>query len=185
MENTFHIQWHITDRCTLRCLHCYQDSFSSKSELSISSLEKIFSNIVTFVESRGQKLVIDITGGEPFLYKNWKELLSIVYHHPTTKRTGVITNGFLFDDENIKFLEGFKNLTIKISAEGVNKKTFELFRGEGTYEKFIRICERLKTSLPEREKILMFTLTKENIEEISYLFDFITEYRFSAFILER
>ncbi|MCM8762520.1 MAG: radical SAM protein, partial [Candidatus Omnitrophica bacterium] len=185
MDNTFHIQWHITDRCNLRCLHCYQDSFSSKSELPVSSLKKIFSNMVAFVENRGQKLVIDITGGEPLLYNNWKELLSMVYRHPVVKRTGIITNGFSLDGENIKFLEGFKNLTIKISAEGVTEKTFELFRGKGTYEKFIQICERLNTSLPEREKILMFTLTKENIEEIPYLFDFIIKYRFSAFILER
>ncbi|MDP2968527.1 MAG: hypothetical protein Q8P64_04890, partial [Deltaproteobacteria bacterium] len=28
MKDTFHIQWHITNLCNLRCQHCYQDDFS-------------------------------------------------------------------------------------------------------------------------------------------------------------
>lgn len=185
MENTFHIQWHITDRCNLRCLHCYQDNFSSKSELPFSSLKEIFSNIVDFVKSRRQKLVIDITGGEPFLHKRWKELLSLVYHNPEVKRTGIITNGFFLDEENIKFLGYFENLTLKVSAEGVGKKMFEIFRGKDTYKKFMDVCEKLKDCLSNTEKVLMFTLTKENAGEVLYLFDFIKKYNFNAFILER
>ncbi|MDD3726467.1 MAG: radical SAM protein [Candidatus Ratteibacteria bacterium] len=185
MENTFHIQWHITDRCNLRCLHCYQDDFSSKSELSLSFLKRVFSNIVGFAENRQQKLVIDITGGEPLLYKEWEKILTIVYQHPAVKRTGIITNGFFLDEERIKFLKNFKHLIIKISAEGVDKEIYELFRGKGNYKTFIEICERLKSSLPENEKILMFTLTKENVREVSYLFDFIKRYNFNAFIVER
>ncbi|MCX8081880.1 MAG: radical SAM protein [bacterium] len=184
MENTFHIQWHITDRCNLRCLHCYQDSFSSKSELPLSSLEKIFSNMVDFVEKRRQKLVIDITGGEPFLYNDWATLVSLIYKHPQVKKTGIITNGFFLNERNIKLLENFKNLTLKISAEGMNKQIFELFRGKGTYDEFLYICEHLKNALP-KEKILMFTLTKENVKNVPYLFDFIKDYNFSAFVLER
>ncbi|MCM8760270.1 MAG: radical SAM protein [Candidatus Omnitrophica bacterium] len=185
MENTFHIQWHITDRCNLRCLHCYQDSFSSKSALPVSSLAKVFSNIVSFVEKRGQKLVIDITGGEPLLYNGWKELFSMVYHHPAVKRTGIITNGFSLADENIKFLQEFKNLIIKISGEGINKQTFELFRGKGSYEKFLYICDILKEKFLPQQRILMFTLMKENLKEVPYIFDFIKKYTFGAFILER
>lgn len=184
MEKTFHIQWHITDRCNLRCLHCYQDDFSSKSEIPLSSLEKIFSNVMDFVEDRKQKLVIDITGGELFLYSHWKELLQMVYQHPAVKKTGIITNGF-FLEENTGFLDGFEKLAVKISAEGIKEKTFELFRGKGNYKIFINICKNLKMHLPVREKLLMFTLTKYNLEDVPYLFDFIKEYNFNAFIIER
>ncbi len=185
MENTFHIQWHITDRCNLRCLHCYQDNFSAESELSLSSLEKIFLNVLDFVKGRKQKLVIDITGGEPFLYNDWKELFSMVYHNPSVKKTGIITNGFFLDEKNIKFLANFERPVIKISTEGVSKQTFELFRGKGNYEIFTETCEKIKYAFTRGEKILMFTLTKENTGEVADLFDFIREYNFSAFILER
>lgn len=185
MEKTFHIQWHITDRCNLRCLHCYQDDFSSKSELSLSLLKTIFSNVIDFVEKRKQKLVIDITGGEPFLYKDWEKLLMEIYQHTSVKRTGIITNGFYLDEERLEFLQEFKNLTVKISAEGVRKEIFELFRGKENYDIFIKVCERLEEFLPENEKILMFTLTKENVDEVFYLFDFIKKYNFSGFIIER
>jgi len=185
MGNTFHIQWHITDRCNLRCRHCYQDNFTSKDELSFASLKRIFTNIVEFAEDRGQKIVIDITGGEPLLYKPWRDLLSLIYHHTAVKKTGIITNGFFLDNENLKFLEGFKNLQIKVSAEGVSKEMFELFRGKDNHKIFTMMCKRLKEALPENEKILMFTLTKENIKEVPHLFNFITEYNFNSFILER
>ena len=43
--NEFYIQWHITDRCNLRCPHCYQEEYNSKSELSLIDLHKIADQI--------------------------------------------------------------------------------------------------------------------------------------------
>ncbi len=186
MEKTFHIQWHITDVCNLRCRHCYQDTYTAKSELPFAEIEKIFSDIADFVKSRGQKLVLDITGGEPFLHKRWKEILSIVDSSGIVKELGIITNGFFLNEKNLEFLGTMKKLkAVKISAEGATKESYEFYRGPDTYERFIDACGTLKTSLPKIRKILMFTLTDENDGQVPGLFDFINLYGFNAFILER
>ncbi len=186
MEKTFHIQWHITDACNLRCRHCYQDAFNAKRDLSFGELEKIFSNISDFVRSRGQKLVLDITGGEPFLHRDWKDITLLAARSEIVKELGIITNGSFLNEKNLGFLSGLKNLkAVKISAEGVEKDAYESYRGINTYEKFIVTCETLKNSLPKTKKFLMFTLTKVNAGQVPGLFDFIREYGFSGFIVER
>ncbi len=186
MENTFHIQWHVTDLCNLRCRHCYQDKFSAKNDLPFSEMEKIFFNIEEFVKSLHKKLVLDITGGEPLLHKNWKKLLLLASDSDSVAELGMITNGFFLDEKNISFLEKFKKLkALKISAEGASKKSYEFFRGEGTYEKFIESCLMIKERLPETEKILMFTLSKENTEEIIPLLELMKNYNFNRLIVER
>jgi MoaA/NifB/PqqE/SkfB family radical SAM enzyme len=63
----FYIQWHITDRCNLRCPHCYQEVYNSKSELSLSDLRKIADQITNALKKWKKKGRIALTGGEPFL----------------------------------------------------------------------------------------------------------------------
>ena len=42
----FVIQWHITDKCNLRCKHCYQEDYCN--DLKIEQLEEIFKQIKNF-----------------------------------------------------------------------------------------------------------------------------------------
>ncbi len=186
MEKTFHIQWHITDRCNLRCRHCYQETYRKQNELPLEEIQKVFFNISNFVKGRGQKLVLDITGGEPFLYKGWKEIIHLTGQSDIIKELGIITNGFFLTPENIEFLGNLKTFTsIKISAEGITKPSYEYYRGKNTYGRFIIGCEVLKTSLPKVKKFLMFTLTKKNADMVPGLFDFIKYYNLDGFIIER
>jgi len=37
----FGFQWHITDRCNLRCTHCYQDDYSGSNEMRLDDLKRI------------------------------------------------------------------------------------------------------------------------------------------------
>ncbi len=185
MENTFHIQWHITDVCNLRCKHCYQETYTRKTELSFSGMQNIFSNIADFVKKRKQKLVIDITGGEPFLYKKLKDIISVVGRDEIVQELGIITNGHFLNEEILDYLENCKRFkALKISAEGVTKELYEYYRGKDTYERFIKSCETMK-HLQRTEKVLMFTLTKSNVGQVPYLFDFIEDYGLDSCIIER
>jgi len=183
MENTFHIQWHINDRCNLRCLHCYQDIFTSERELSFPSLKDIFENIREFLKEEKKLLVVDITGGEPFLHDDFFSLIEFLISSEVVKKVGIITNGFFLDKENLNFLERFKKIEIKISAEGVDKETYELFRGKGNFEKFVETCNLLKST--NLKKTLMFTLLESNFSEVKKLFDFIENFEFDRFVVER
>lgn len=181
MENTFHIQWHITDNCNLRCRHCYQNSFSSEKDLQLEKLVYIFSNICEFLKKENRKLVIDITGGEPFLYSKYWELIEIILNTDLVKDIGIITNGFFLDDEVICKIEKNK-IILKISTESVDKELYEFFRGKN-FEKFIKICEKIKEV--KSNKFLMFTILETNWQQIFKIFDFAKRYNFNGIIFER
>ncbi|MGC8976459.1 MAG: radical SAM protein [Candidatus Ratteibacteria bacterium] len=181
MGNTFHIQWHITDNCNLRCRHCYQENFSPEKELPLDKLIYIFENICDFLKKEKRKLVIDITGGEPFLYKNFWELNEEILKSEFVKDIGIITNGFFLEDEIIYRIEKNK-IIIKLSTEGIEKEVYEFFRGKN-FEKFINVCKKLKKV--RTEKFIMFTLLERNWEQIFKIFDFANEYNFDGVIIER
>ncbi len=63
----FHIQWHILDRCNLRCTHCYQGNYDNKNEFKIEDLIKISDNLIFSMKRWGKKLNLLLTGGEPLL----------------------------------------------------------------------------------------------------------------------
>ncbi len=181
MADTFHIQWHITDNCNLRCKHCYQDYFSSVKDLPIEKLAKIFLNICEFLKIKNKKLVIDITGGEPFLHKNFWELMNQILNSDLVEEIGIITNGFFLNNEIMSKIEKNK-IKLKISTEGVDKEIYEFFRGKN-FEKFLKICEKLKET--KTEKFIMFTLLEKNWDQIYKIFDFAEKYEFNGVIIER
>ena len=69
IEREFYFQWHITEKCNLRCKHCYHNNYSSNNELSIVELKLIADKIDDAVRKWGKIGTLSITGGEPFVAK--------------------------------------------------------------------------------------------------------------------
>ena len=65
----FYFQWHITNKCNLRCSHCYQESYADQADLPLEELKKIADKIFSTMAKWQKKGDISITGGEPFLKK--------------------------------------------------------------------------------------------------------------------
>jgi molybdenum cofactor biosynthesis enzyme MoaA len=85
-HNDFYFQWHITDRCNLRCSHCYQNDYSLKTVA-----DKI-NHALTVWKKEGR---LAITGGEPFIRKDLFDLLHYLEQQPTIKKIGILSNGTL------------------------------------------------------------------------------------------
>ena len=66
------LQWHVTERCNLRCAHCYQDEYAG-SELNFQQLLEVLSQFTGLLKSwrnSGGRIVrghVTVTGGEPFV----------------------------------------------------------------------------------------------------------------------
>ncbi len=65
MKDLFGFQWHITNKCNLRCLHCYQEDYAGDKELNLVDLKSIVDEIVITLAKWGKRGDIAITGGEP------------------------------------------------------------------------------------------------------------------------
>ena len=99
-ENEFYFQWHLTDKCNLKCVHCYQTESSCCSELTFDEL-KVVADEIDFTLSKWKKDGrVAVTGGEPFVRKDVIDLLTYLEQLPHIKKLGILTNGTLIKQKN-------------------------------------------------------------------------------------
>ena len=181
-ENLF-FQWHITDACNFRCRHCYQNDFTKASDLPLAALMKIYENIAS--SSGGRKTKINLTGGEPFLRKDFFSLLRYLDKHDTTEELAVITNASLIDEDTVAELKGIKKLKqIKISLDGATEKTNDAIRRPGAFR---TVLEKINL-LQEKgafEVIIMLTAMRSNTYELPALFQLCRDLKVDGLIIER
>ena len=40
LKKMFRVQWHLTERCNLKCIHCYQDDCTKFEEINMTEMKK-------------------------------------------------------------------------------------------------------------------------------------------------
>lgn len=167
MTDHFILQWHITDRCNLNCTHCYQVN-QSGSEVSFNHLQKIFEQFTDFIDyfslknSRPIRAHINFTGGEPFLRKDFFDLLELLHKHKKTASFAVLTNGTLIDDSIASRLKDLQPRFIQVSLDG-NETTHDEIRGAGSYRKTLSALKKL--SVHKIRTVVSFTAHRKNFLE--------------------
>lgn len=111
--NQFHIE--LTQRCNLRCIHCFANASEYKTnELSYNDVISIYKSM-----SDLGMIYANLSGGEPFLNKDFFEIIKYAVGQPFG--TCVLTNGVLWTDDAIDKLceiDPERRLTIQISLDG-------------------------------------------------------------------
>jgi len=185
MKDQFHIQWHITNLCNLRCKHCYQDDFSGKDDLDWSDLKKVSGDVLFSLREWDKTVCIHLTGGEPLLKPEFFLLLDDLEQESIVDELGIITNGLPIDRESMKRLSGFSKLRkIKVSLDGGDAETNDSIRQKGTFDRVMRNLALMK----EEERfqiILMFTLMKRNFRSLPSLIRLCQDLGVNGLIIER
>ena len=185
MKDQFHIQWHITNLCNLRCRHCYQEDFSKSNDLDWSGLKKISDNIQQANEKWDKSVCIHLTGGEPLLRPELFLLLEDLDQKPVVEELGMITNGLLIDQDLMRRLSGFSKLKkIKVSLDGGDAETNDSIRQKGTFNRVMQNLSLIKKE--ERfEIIFMFTVMKRNFRSLPSLIRLSQDLGVDGLIIER
>jgi len=185
MTDSFHIQWHITNLCNLRCRHCYQEDFSTKYDLNGKGLREVSGNILSTLEEWNQRACIHLTGGEPLLKPELFPLLEQLDRKPMVEELGIITNGLLIDQELLRKFSFYPKLRkIKVSLDGADPEINDLIRPRGTFEQVVRNLSLIKKE--ERfESIVMFTVMKRNYKNLPLLLALCQDLGMDGLILER
>ncbi|MBI5204496.1 MAG: radical SAM protein [Nitrospirae bacterium] len=121
-----YLELQITNRCNLRCRHCYIKDKPGK-ELSLSLITKVLKEFEAM-----QGLRVLITGGEPLLHGRFKEINSILPDFFLRKI--LFTNGLLL---NKKMLGNLNINEIQVSIDGM-EKAHDSLRGKGTFRRAMR-----------------------------------------------
>jgi len=160
------LQWHVTERCNLHCQHCYQGA-SPCPELDYPTLLTILEQFKTLL-SRLRKQApflpahITLTGGEPFVRKDFPELVETIASQSNLFSFAILTNGALIDRERAAWLAQMKPKFVQISLEG-NQATHDRIRGAGNFEQTVTAIQRMiQAKIPT---YISFTAQKQNYRE--------------------
>jgi len=183
IEDSFYVQWHILNRCNLRCLHCYQEDFSRRNEPDWDRLQRAADNLLETMITWGTKLDVAVTGGEPFLKPELAALLQYLDNSPAVENISIITNGTLIPDNAPQITQLKKLKELRISLDGISRETNDQIRGENVLKKVLKNTRHWQSlGMPIT---LMFTLMKRNRHEIPHLIPFGRKLGIDAIVIER
>lgn len=183
-ESEFYIQWHINERCNLRCAHCYQEEYNTAPELNLSQLKQTADQIFLALNKWGKRGRIAITGGEPFLKKELFPLIEYLEQDESIWRIGILTNGVLINREIIDRLQTLNKLYyIQISLDGASEKTNDFIRGKGSFKKAIDSFRLLHDNGISTR--LMYTVHKKNFQDVPSLIDLAINENIKTLTIER
>ena len=131
----FIIQWHLTDKCNLKCRHCYQEGGLTE-EMTLPEIEGVIGEIVGMLEYWQEAYGIDfspsfnITGGEPFLRPDFFEILERLAG--TGFDLYILSNGTLISPETARTLAALRVQGVQVSLEGP-AEIHDQIRGQGSF----------------------------------------------------
>lgn len=133
-ENT-RLHLHLTNKCNLRCPHCYMESGTGYAlELSTDEIKKL---CFDFKECGGTD--VSLTGGEPTVRDDFFEIAE--YINSLGMRLSIFTNGFFWDEEKVKRMAALKLDGIQVSIDGYDEETNSVIRGKGVFQRALNTID--------------------------------------------
>jgi len=154
------VQFDITRRCNLSCIHCYQ--LRSRAELDGPSIRRILDDL-----AQSKVLMLSFSGGEPLLHPAFFEILDHARNlHFAIK---VTSNGTLIDEKAAARLgeAGVGEVSISLYSldPGIHERVTLV---EGSHAKSMAACRFLKSAgVPVR---LLCTVTSVNLPDAREVF---------------
>jgi uncharacterized protein len=173
-----------TSECNLACKYCYVENSSEKGRMSDETLELLLENLGEV--NKGKRSEIIWHGGEPLVmgldfYQKAKYFQFFIENENQVRfRNGFQTNGTLVDEEVIKFCKDY-NFSLGFSLDGtkhLNDKTRVYHNGEGAFNEIFKGFNLAREYKLSNGFILI--LTKENIDKVDEIYNFIKENKFSV-----
>jgi AdoMet-dependent heme synthase len=131
----FFIQLHITERCNLRCSHCYQEG-NRAGEMTLGEIISIMDEVSEMIAAWDEAYSVQfessftVTGGEPFLRSDFSAILDALNQKGFD--TYILTNGTLINREKARELANLGVRGIQISLEGP-EQIHDSIRGAGSF----------------------------------------------------
>lgn len=160
----------LLENCNLKCKHCYAEERARTDVMDFDVFRKsidIYSEKVKVRHFDVDKRVM-LSGGEPFLHKEFKPMLEYAYQKSDITNISILTNGILVP-EFMPFLMKYKDkLRVQVSVEGGEAMDDEI-RGRGHFKKAVKALELLKEN--EFNFHLSYTISKDNMDEYKNFMD--------------
>lgn len=172
MVRKFFLQWHLSEACNLKCLHCYQENHTPV-QLKYDDLIKILNQYRELLDKLKTTGHINLTGGEPLCSPYFFKILDEFKKDSNKYSFSILTNGTLITEEYAEKIKSYNPEYVQVSLEG-GKRMNDYIRGKGVYKKVAQAIKILK-----KHGIyvsLSFTATKLNYKEFPKVVKFAEKY---------
>ncbi|MCK5849083.1 MAG: radical SAM protein [Caldisericia bacterium] len=160
------VVWNTTNRCNLKCKHCYIQAEDHEYNDELTTQEAC-----TFIDDLASMNVpvLLFSGGEPIMRKDLYQLIKRASEKGL--RPVISTNGTLITSEVAQKLKDAGIMYVGVSIDG-KPETHDKFRNhKGAFEMAINgIRESQKIGLKTGIRI---TLTKDNYKDLPFIFDLV------------
>lgn len=153
----------VTDRCNLRCQYCMPahgiDIVDRKELLTFKEMYRL-SRVLSELGINK----IRLTGGEPFVRKDFVKLLEMLDYNDLLDEINITTNGALIAN-HIKQIEQLKVKSINLSLDSLNRQKFAEITRRDVFDevyKTLNILEKSRLNL----KLNMVVQSGVNTDEI-------------------
>ncbi|MCU0662480.1 MAG: radical SAM protein [Myxococcota bacterium] len=178
---SFGFQWHVTNRCNARCVHCYQDEFSDAADLPRDDVLLLADRILEALPD--SEVSVNLTGGEPLLWPHLLPLLQRLHTHPNFCKAQLITNATVANDNQLRALAEWEKFDLfKVSVESGDEGVNDAIRGKGSLSRTLR---HMPLYLRYRPVVWMMTLGKHNAASIPQTVQLARQQGISGIIFER
>ncbi|MGM0608961.1 MAG: radical SAM/SPASM domain-containing protein [Candidatus Muiribacteriota bacterium] len=174
----------VTNLCQSKCKTCNiwkiyrEDPKLYKKELNINEIEKIFSSL-------GNIYIFNVSGGEPFIRKDFLEIVKLAVKYLKPKIIHIPTNAIAEKKviktvkeiiEHLKQYAPDTKLTIKPSLDHIYEKHDDIRGVKGNFNKVMNVFTELKKLKKEYNNLyaeLGTVISKMNFSDIEYISDFV------------
>lgn len=131
----FFVQCHLTERCNLKCTHCYQAGGRTE-ELTLNEIRELLAEISDMLQAWTQAYQMEfssslnVTGGEPLLRRDLFEILGEMGDRGFA--VYLLTNGTLIDEDKAVRLAALGVRGVQVSIEGP-EDIHDSIRGQGSF----------------------------------------------------
>lgn len=134
----------LTNRCNLRCKHCYQwneSGYHHDMDTAEQNLDMDLGMIQRLLEETDEaQSRLYLWGGEPLFHRQAKEILDLLKEHP--RDTTICTNAYMIPKFEEELCAISDNLELLIPIEGFQEE-HDFLRGKNSFQKVIDAVDRL------------------------------------------
>lgn len=167
--------WEITLACCFSCKYC--GSKGGKARTGELTTEECFDIADQLSELGCQR--VSMIGGEVFMRKDWKEIVSRLTGHGI--KVNIITNGYLFEDKLISDLKEACVESVSVSIDGP-REIHDKYRQDGSFDRAVSAVKVLCDA--GIYVSVISTLNRENSACLQDLYKILKQYPIYAWQLQ-
>ncbi|MCA3080354.1 MAG: radical SAM protein [Rhodocyclaceae bacterium] len=148
---------YITEKCQLRCKHCYMgDRLERESYMSL----EMISDILRTLKSLYGQYKVYLLGGEPTLHPKFNEVIDVCRSH---EYKVVVTSNGMVPERTWTTLRSNLVDSLSFSLDGATAETHDFMRGRNSFANLTKsITKAVQLGIQTR---VIYTVSRRNVDE--------------------